>query len=130
MKIMIVDDHQGMREMLRSLLPPSRFEVCECQDGGEAVEAFRRFQPDWVLMDVMMKNTDGLAATRQLTTAFPDAHVVMVMDGLDARLRTAARNAGACAFVAKDNLLEVRALLESQPVTASSSARPQPQPFA
>jgi DNA-binding NarL/FixJ family response regulator len=115
MKVMIVDDHQGMRAMLRSLLPVSRFEVCECKDGAEAVETFGRFRPDWVLMDVSMKDTDGIAATRLLTAAFPDAHVVMVMDSLEVRLRNAARNAGACAFVGKENLLEVRSLLESPP---------------
>jgi len=114
-KVMIVDDHPGMREMLRSLLPAARFEVCECQDGTEAVETFRHFQPDWVLMDVIMKNTDGIAATRLITTAFPGAHVVMVMDSLDERLRNAARSAGACAFIGKENLLEVRSLLESPP---------------
>ena len=93
--------------------------MCECKDGAEAVGTFARFQPAWVLMDVSMKDTDGIAATRLLTAAFPGAQVVMVMDSLDVQLRKAVLNAGACAFVAKENLLEIRSLLESPPGAVS-----------
>ena len=70
-------------------------------------------RPDWVLMDIRMKEVDGLAAAQQITTAWPGARVVIVTSYNDASLRDAARQAGACGYVLKDNLLEIRRWLET-----------------
>ncbi|MGH9838430.1 MAG: response regulator [Blastocatellia bacterium] len=83
----------------------------ECSDGVQALDAYRQHHPDWVLMDIKMKEMDGLAATRQIKAAFPQARIVIVTGYDDARLREAARSAGACAYVHKENLLELRQIL-------------------
>jgi DNA-binding NarL/FixJ family response regulator len=62
-------------------------------------------------MDIRMKRLDGIAATRQITAAFPNAAIVMVTDYDDARLRKAARAAGACGYVVKENILPLRKIL-------------------
>ena len=72
---MIVDDHSGIREMLRSLLASPGIELSECADGAEALSVYDDFRPDWVFMDNVMKEVDGLSATRSILNAFPDARV-------------------------------------------------------
>lgn len=106
MKIMIVDDHSGIREILRSLLATPGVELSECADGAEALAAYRDFQPDWVFMDCVMKQLDGISATRQIIDAFPQACVLMVSEDDIEQLRRAASTAGARGFVTKDRLLQ------------------------
>jgi len=106
MKIMIVDDHSGIREMLRSLLASPDIELSECADGAEALGVYHDFRPDWVFMDSVMKDVDGLSATRSILNAFPEARVLMVSEDDIEQLRRAARAAGACGFVTKDYLLK------------------------
>lgn len=106
MKILIVDDHSGMREMLRCLLQEAGIELSECKDGSEAVAIYPEFRPDWVFMDSVMKELDGLSATRRIMTDFPDARVLMVSEDDIEQLRKAARAAGARGFVTKEYLLQ------------------------
>ena len=105
MKIMIVDDHSGMREIMRILLSARGIELIECADGREALATYQESQPDWVFMDSMMKHLDGLSATRELVGRYPHARVLMVSGEDIEQLRRAARTAGASGFVSKDNLL-------------------------
>ena len=86
-------------------------EITECSDGGEVLDTYTRFQPDWVLMDIEMAEVDGIRATRQLTAAFLEAKVVTVTNYDDRVLRTRAQQAGACGYILKDDLLELRSLL-------------------
>jgi two-component system response regulator DegU len=111
MKIMIVDDHIGMRKMLRSLVSTEDSEIRECEDGNEAVALYELFQPDLVLMDVLLGNSDGLEATRQITAGHPDARVLILTDHESPRLEKAAGEAGACGFLSKDRMLELPKLV-------------------
>jgi DNA-binding NarL/FixJ family response regulator len=58
-----------------------------------------------------MKDLDGIAACRQMKAMDPAARIVLVSDYDGAAMRESARHAGACGYVLKDNLLEVRGLL-------------------
>ena len=125
MKILIVDNSQEMRRMIRLVVKDLAEQVYECGDGAEALAVYTAHRPDWVLMDLRMKKTDGLAATRQIKVAFPDARIVVVTVCQGEDMREAARAAGACAYVVKDNLLDLRQLLikrvggrTSQPVAS------------
>ena len=112
---MLADDSAKFREMTKSLLAGLGAEFVECADGREALAAYGQHQPDWVLMDLMTPGVDGLTATRQITTAFPRARVLVVTQFDGEALRAAAREAGACAYVLKENLLQVRQLIGVQP---------------
>lgn len=111
MKILIVEDSAPMRRLIRSIVAGPADSVIEREDGGAALSAYQEFLPDWVLMDVRMPGTDGLAATRQIVERFPGAKVLIVTDYDDQRTREEARLSGACQFVAKDNLLDLRGIL-------------------
>jgi len=62
-------------------------------------------------MDIQMKNTDGLTATRQIIAAFANAKIVIVTNYDDTTFRESARQAGASGYVLKENLLDVRRTL-------------------
>jgi two-component system response regulator DegU len=87
-------------------------DVIECTDGSLALAAYLQHRPDVVLMDIAMDGLDGIAATGQIRDADPRARIVVVTDYDGVELREAAQAAGACAYVLKENLTELRGLLE------------------
>jgi len=113
LNLLIVEDNQLMRELIRSMISDLAGEVTECGDGAEALSAYTSCRPDWVLMDIRMKEMDGISATRQIKASFPDAQIMIVTDYDNQNMREAARNAGACEYVTKENLLDVRRILSS-----------------
>jgi CheY-like chemotaxis protein len=119
--LMVVEDNAEMRRVIRRMLAGIATEIVECADGSQALAAYALSRPDWVLMDIEMSGVDGIAATREITTAFPEAHVVIVTGHGDEPLRAAAREAGACGYVLKENLLEVRHLVGASPETLPTS---------
>jgi CheY-like chemotaxis protein len=98
------------RQMIRSIIEDLDADFCECADGSEALDAYERCHPDWVLMDVAMSGMNGLDATRQIVAAFPDANVAIVTSYDDDNLRLAAKEAGASKYFIKENLFELRGL--------------------
>jgi CheY-like chemotaxis protein len=115
MNILIVENSSRMRRTIRSVLAGLGHEVFECEDGNQALTAYRTHRPDWVLMDIGLKEVDGIVATTLLKAAFPEARVVIVTDYDDVRLRQAAQHAGACAYVLKEDLFELRVILNASP---------------
>lgn len=108
MTVLIVDDSPRFRELIRSILADVVDEFHECADGDEAVAAYGASHPDWVLMDFKMARLGGLEATRRIVAAHPAARVLIVTAYDDSHWRAAAIEAGACGYVLKDNLLDVR----------------------
>ena len=111
MRILIVEDNDRMRGMIKSFILDLTEEIYECTDGAQALSAYRQHRPDWVLMDIKMKQVDGMAATREIVAAFPAAKIMIVTNYDDPQLRQAAFLAGACEYRTKENLLDVRQLL-------------------
>jgi CheY-like chemotaxis protein len=109
--VMIVDDSDEIRRMLRAVVSEVADPIYECRDGDEACTAYAAHRPDWVLMDVSMAQMDGLTATRHIVQSFPSARIVIVTQYDDVRFRHAARDAGACGYVLKNDLFAVRRLL-------------------
>ena len=112
MTVLIVDDSPQFRAVIKAILASVADEVNECADGDEAVAAYGVRRPDWVLMDLQMSRVGGLEATRQLIATDETARILIVTDYDDAHWRKAALEAGACGYVLKEDLLEVRRLLE------------------
>jgi two-component system cell cycle response regulator DivK len=65
-KVLLVEDTEDNRQMMRKLLEMSGFEVVEAINGKEAVEVASRIRPEIILMDLSLPFIDGLAATRQI----------------------------------------------------------------
>jgi CheY-like chemotaxis protein len=111
--LLIVDDNLEMRQLIRRIMSKLCEEIFECEDGDEVLAAFAAHRPDWVLMDVEMKRTDGLTATAELTRTYPEARVIIVTKYTDEETRLAATRAGAWSFVGKDDLLSFRMLIKN-----------------
>jgi two-component system response regulator DegU len=111
---LIVDDSPEMRRTIRHVINDLAGAMIECSDGSEALAAYAEHLPDWVLMDIRMGRGDGLTATRTIKAAFPEARIVIVTVCRGEDMREAARVAGACAYVMKDNLLELRQIFIDQ----------------
>ena len=113
MKVLVVEEVPAMRRLLRSVLEGLELAIDECHDGREALEACAAQRPDWVLIDLSLSDTDALAATRQILQSHPRTRIVIVSDEDNLLLREAARTAGACDYVLKDNLLDLQQRLQA-----------------
>ncbi len=111
MNCLIVEDNEEMRRFLRYLLRGVADGITECCDGADALTAYEQCQPDVVVMDVQMPGTNGLAATKEITDAYPQARVLILTDYTEVDMRQAARQAGASGYLLKDNLLQLPGLI-------------------
>ena len=122
-RVLIVDDHNLMREALRSFLEslPGVEVVGEAENGLVAVQVAREKKPTVVVMDVIMPEMDGIEATRLITAEMPEVKVIAYSMQCDEGYREALRKAGASCFVPKDSAFEelIRAI---EAVTADKSA--------
>jgi CheY-like chemotaxis protein len=119
MKVLIVDDNLEMRALLRRLCASVATEMRDCADGLEAIQIFNEFKPDWTIMDLAMPRMDGLSATRQILAVHPGARIAVLTQHRGAEYEQAAREAGACGFVLKENLQPLLAMISG---TAGSSS--------
>jgi PAS domain S-box-containing protein len=102
-KVLVVDDVPQNRAVLLDGLGLLGFEMCDAADGEEALERLAVFQPDLVVMDVMMPVLDGLEATRRIRAmpAFARLPVIVASASATRDVEAASHKAGADAFVAK-----------------------------
>ncbi len=78
--VMLVDDHQVMRDLLRDALENTgEFQVvAQAADGQEALRMVQDAAPDVIVMDVIMPVMDGIEACREITELLPDTKVLML----------------------------------------------------
>ena len=100
---MVVDDDALMRRGLRAVLSSDeRLDVvAEAENGRIAVQRARHGQPEVVLMDVRMPELDGIAATRELLAAVPEAKVIVLTTFEEDEYIDGALRAGASGFLLK-----------------------------
>jgi len=110
-RLLVVEDSEKFRKMLVSVLKGYYDEIYECSDGREVKSAYAKYMPDWVVMDVEMKDVDGLTATKTLKSEYPNAHVVIMTQLCDPELQFEAACAGAENFISKENILELKNLM-------------------
>jgi DNA-binding NarL/FixJ family response regulator len=118
MTFLIVDDNQRMRQSIRRTILrqiPEHHTFYDASDGGEAIDLYERFHPDWVLMDIKMEPIDGLAASRAIMAAHPDAKIIVLTQYDSSIYRRAAKGAGTRAFLLKEHLSEIANVLSTFP---------------
>ena len=76
-RVLIADDSEFMRSLLREILDDAFEVVGEAENGVEAVDLYDEHGPDVVMMDIVMPIRDGIEATCEITGADPDATVIM-----------------------------------------------------
>lgn len=102
-RILLADDHELMREGLRTLLAaqPDLEIVGEAEDGAVAVRRALELRPDIVIMDVGMPQMNGIEATRRLTAELPGTKIIALSMHSDRRYVTEMLKAGAAGYVLK-----------------------------
>jgi two-component system, NarL family, response regulator NreC len=120
--ILIADDHTLMRQGLRQILSqhPEFEVVAEAESGVEAIEAARTFQPEVAIIDIAMKELNGIDATAQISRYSPRTAILILSMYSDERYVLRAVRAGARGYVLKnsagDELVEaIRAVQQGKP---------------
>ncbi len=101
-KMLIVDDASFMRGSLKYIAENGGHEVAGmAKDGKEALEMFKKLHPDLVTLDILMKETDGIAALKDIRKFDPAAKVIMVSALGHTEKQKEAKENGAAGFIKK-----------------------------
>jgi CheY-like chemotaxis protein len=102
-RVLLVEDIDDSRFMLRRLLELEGFDVVEARDGALALEALRKHTCDVILLDLRLPNIDGFQVTRALraTTQFQSIPIIVLSALDDEYTRTEARAAGCNDYLTK-----------------------------
>lgn len=100
--IIVVDDNDMMRSILRSILRGDEYEVIgEARNGALAVELAERLKPDIICMDIIMPEKDGLTALSEIKAASPKIEIVMITSNTDPETVRGSIQNGASGFIVK-----------------------------
>ena len=107
-RILLADDHQIVRDGLRSMLSKvTDIEVVgEAEDGRSAVAMCQKLSPDVVVMDIGMKELNGIEATRQVVSLCKGTRVIALSMHSDRQYVSEMLRAGASAYLLKDSAFE------------------------
>jgi two-component system alkaline phosphatase synthesis response regulator PhoP len=110
-KILVVDDEQDILELLEYNLQKEGYEIKTASNGKEAVEAARGFNPDLILMDIMMPKLDGIEACRQIRQIpkLKDTYIIFLTARSEEYSEVAAFEVGASDYITKP--IKPRALM-------------------
>lgn len=121
-RIIIIDDHQLFREGVKRILAmeDGLEVVAEGEDGSEAIELVGQYEPDVVLMDINMPKVNGVEATRELVSRFPDIKVLILSIHDDETYVTHVLKTGAAGYLLKE--MDAEALIEAVKVVGNGGA--------
>ena len=81
--VLVVDDQDQVRQLIRETLEQAGYEVEEACDGKEGLDRYRVRSTDLVIMDILMPDQDGLETIVTLRQEFPDIRIIAMTGGSD-----------------------------------------------
>ncbi|CEI83538.1 DNA-binding response regulator [Oceanobacillus oncorhynchi subsp. incaldanensis] len=121
--VLFVDDHEMVRIGVSAYLSsqPDIEVVAEADDGSRAIELALELRPDIILMDLVMKEMDGIEATKKIIESWPEAKIIIVTSFLDDEKVYPALEAGATSYMLKTSKASeiakaIRATYEGQSI--------------
>ena len=81
--VLVVDDEDAVRRLIRETLGQAGYQVSEARDGKEGLLSYRQTPADLVIMDILMPDQDGLESILTLRREFPAAKVIAITGGSD-----------------------------------------------
>ncbi len=128
-KVVLVDDHKIIKDGLRSLLErqPDMEVVAEADNGRIALKLVKELSPDVVIMDIGMRELNGIDATRQIVEKSPEVKVLALSMYSDKRFIKGMLKAGASGYMLKDSAFKelidaIRAIVEDKVYISPSVA--------
>jgi two-component system, chemotaxis family, chemotaxis protein CheY len=126
LRILIVDDSETTRRILRAIVRSRDWTVCgEAETGRSGIKKFQELKPDLVLIDLAMPDINGIEAAKRMSVLNPRVPLILFtvleLEGLE----TAAREAGICAIVSKAQAWDLIKSIETA-VRGIGGATPQP----
>ena len=113
--VLIVDDEEAIRRLIRNTLEQAGYHVYEAADGKEGLSRYRQAPTDLVIMDILMPDQDGLESILTLRREFPKARIMAITGGSDMigilNFLDVARMLGACRTLQKP--FEMQQLLDA-----------------
>jgi two-component system, NarL family, response regulator LiaR len=108
MRVIVADDDPFARRMIKDALQRANVVVvAEAHNGYEAVELCLHYQPDIVVMDIVMPEIDGIDATRRILKHLPDQPIVLLTSTDEDEMGMLGLRAGATGFLSKDLDIDV-----------------------
>ena len=101
-KILVIDDEQGIRELLDALLRRKGYDVVLAESGRKGLELFRRERPDVLVLDLKMPEMDGLTVLRQIRSLDPRMPVIILTGAGTAEAEQQVRALGVTEYVEKE----------------------------
>ena len=103
LRVIVADDHEPMRDLLRAELENAGIEVVgSAADGSEAVELALRERPDLCVLDVRMPRLSGIEAARRISQTVPETRILLLTVAPNEEDARASAEAGAHGYVGKD----------------------------
>lgn len=100
-QILIVEDSDFMRNLLREILEDEHEVVDEAENGVEAVEYYKEYDPDLITMDIAMPIQDGIEATEEIKSLNPNIPIIMCTSVEQEEMMKEAVKAGADGYITK-----------------------------
>ena len=101
-KILVIDDEQGIRDLLDTLLRRKGYDVVLAESGRQGLELFRRERPDVIVLDLKMPEMDGLTVLRQIKNLDPGKPVIILTGAGTAETEQQVRALGVTEYVEKE----------------------------
>lgn len=79
--ILVIDDDENIRRLLRAILEPEGYQVLEASDGNQGVKEYQRSPTDLVITDLIMPGKEGIETIRDLRREFPNVKIIAVSGG-------------------------------------------------
>jgi len=120
--VLVVDDSETTRRILRLLLGSRDWTVCEAESGWAGIEKFEELKPDVVVLDLAMPEMDGIQTAKLMSSRNPTVPIILfTIFGFDG-VESSATKAGITAIVPKNNAWSLIPQIEKLAHLPSSAA--------
>ena len=115
LRTLVVDDHEGLRKLLRSMLQEKTecVVIAEASDGLQAIEQAEKLQPDLILLDLSLPKLSGMEAARRIRKLSPNSKIVILSQDPSPEIVQGALQLGASGYLLKSDATELPLAVEA-----------------
>lgn len=111
MKFLIIIENQHLSRYIKRLILSNNEECLVADNIEDFITAIKKYNPDWIFIDLDLKNVNGFKLTETIKSKHTDISIALLSDFNDKRLRLKAEKVKASAFIPKENLYEFHKII-------------------